>query len=318
MILIDVGAAGEILPRFSSIKEKTIVAFEPDPEAYDELKTKYSSKNYVIINEALSSQEQSIKINFTNKGECSSIFRPNLKLLEKYPYSDRFKVKETAKIQTNTLDNILKNEGIENPNFIKLDIQGAELDALKGGLESLKTISCIELEIEFAELYEGQPLFSEIEQFLRSQGFEVWDIRRVFQKNRNSLFFGSKKGRLISGDALFFKNTRKLHIDLQELDEDSWNKAILSSLEIAKVYGYSDYIVELLKDAPSNRNIKPFNNYLNFSKKDWLSVKSILSMYRYKISKFLSKKLFSYAQRVDPYDSGFKIGDSSLGNKKIK
>ena len=45
MILIDVGAAGAILPRFSGIKNKTLIAFEPDPVAFKDLQKKYSSKN---------------------------------------------------------------------------------------------------------------------------------------------------------------------------------------------------------------------------------------------------------------------------------
>ena len=66
MILIDVGAAGEILPRFSGIKNKTTVAFEPDPEAFIDLQKKYSSQNYIIINEALSSKEQELEEKYKN------------------------------------------------------------------------------------------------------------------------------------------------------------------------------------------------------------------------------------------------------------
>ena len=318
MILIDVGAAGDILPRFSGVKNKTIVAFEPDPEAFKDLQKKYSSQNYIIINQALSSREQEININFTKKGECSSIYKTNFKLIKKFPFAERFDVKTKAKIKTNTLDQALKTNGLEYPNYIKLDIQGAELEALKGSIRSLKTICCIELEIEFAELYENQPLFSEIEQFLRQNGFEVWDIRRVFQKEKNSLFHGFKKGRLVSGDALFFKNPKKLHDDLKTLKDSDWNQIINYSAEIAKVYGYSDYAVDLINSAPSNRDKDLVNKNFNFTKKDRLTTDSLFSKGRYKLSKFLSEKLFSLAQRIEPYDSGFKIGDSRLGNKKIK
>ncbi|GIR02833.1 MAG: hypothetical protein CM15mP12_3640 [Gammaproteobacteria bacterium] len=48
--------------------------------------------------------------------------------------------------------------GLNIPIIMKLDIQGAELEALKGSVNSLKSICCIELEIEFAELYKNQPL----------------------------------------------------------------------------------------------------------------------------------------------------------------
>lgn len=334
MILIDVGAAGEILPRFSGIKNKTLIAFEPDPVAFKDLQKKYSSKNYIIINEALSSKEQELEINFTKKGECSSIYEPNYELLKEFPHSERFNVKRRAKIKTKTLDNVLKMHGVKYPNYMKLDIQGAELEALKGSVNSLKSICCIELEIEFAELYKNQPLFSETEQFLRKKGFEVWDLRRVYQKNESSVFHGYKKGRLVSGDALFFKNPNRLLADLKNLKEVEAEKILLNSAEIAKVYGYSDYIHNLHN---SIAKISPYELFYDrgwmfdkfstglysrkknlYSRKKRLTTDSMFSKLRYKFSKFLSKNLFSLAQKIDPYDSGFKTGDSSLGNKKIK
>lgn len=318
MIIIDVGAAGEILPRFSNINSKTIVAFEPDPEAFLDLKKKYTSKDVIIINEALSSQEQDLDIYFTEKGECSSIYKPNKKLLEQFPFSERFNVKSIERIKTKTLDSALEENKLKNPNYIKLDIQGAELDALKGGLKSLKSICCVEIEIEFAELYEGQPLFSETEQFLRELGFEVWDIRRTFQKEKNAVFFGFKKGRLVSGDALFFKNPKKLHDDLDELDDNDWYQIISSSIEIAKVYGYSDYVLDLINEIPDTRDKNLINKGLKFRKKNWLTIESALSHHRYKFGRYISSKLFSLAHRIDPYDSGCKTGDLKLGNKTIE
>ena len=333
MILIDVGAAKEILPRFSGIKNKTLIAFEPDPVAFKDLQKKYSSKNYIIINDALSSKEQELEINFTKKGECSSIYKPNFELLKEFPFSERFDVKTKAKIKTKTIDNVLKMHGLKYPNYMKLDIQGAELEALKGSINSLKSICCIELEIEFAELYENQPLFSETEQFLRKKGFEVWDIRRVYQKREGSVFYGYKKGRLVSGDALFFKNPNRLLADLKNLKQAEKEKILLNSAEIAKVYGYSDYIEKLhilISEIPTDKlfydrewMFKKLNAGLEgklsvYSRKNRLTTDSMFSEVRYKFSKFLSTKLSSIAERINPYDSSFKTGDSRLGNRKIK
>ena len=97
----------------------------------------------------------------------------------------------------------------------------------------------------------------------------------------------------------------------------SWLTIILLNLG-AKVYGYSDYVVDLINSVPSYRNKNFVSQKLEFKKKDRLTTDSMFSKLRYKFSKFLSKNLFSLAQKIDPYDSGFKTGDSSLGNKKIK
>ena len=134
MILIDVGAAGEILPRFSEVKDKTIVAFEPEEKAFKELRNKYSSENYIILKDALSEKKQEVEFKVTKKGQCSSLFEPNMQHLKKFPKSDRFEVLKREKISTNSLDYVLEKNKIFNPNFIKLDIQGGGIRGSQGSL----------------------------------------------------------------------------------------------------------------------------------------------------------------------------------------
>ena len=53
-----------------------------------------------------------------------------------------------------------------------MDIQGSELNVLENAVNVLKTSVLVQVEVEFVELYEGQPLFSDVDSFLRSQGFQ--------------------------------------------------------------------------------------------------------------------------------------------------
>lgn len=65
-------------------------------------------------------------------------------------------------------------------NLLKLDLQGSELEALRGGQELLKLTDNVLCEIAWVELYKGQPLFGDIDKFLIEQGFtlrELYDIR---------------------------------------------------------------------------------------------------------------------------------------------
>jgi len=315
MILIDVGAAGELLPRFSKVKDKTIVAFEPEEKAFKELRNKYSSENYIILKDALSEKRQEVEFKVTKKGQNSSLFEPNMEFWKKFPKSERFEVLKREKISANSLDNVLEKNKIFNPNFIKLDIQGGELDVLKGASENLQKISCIELEIAFSELYVGQPLFSEIEQYLREFHFEVWDIARCYQKLNSTIHIGNKKGKLISGDALFFKKPSELVKNNKILNEVEFKKLINSSFLIAEVYGFSDYSFELLEKSKqfySEKEIGIFESY--FSKKRRLTADSFLSSQRYQVSLFLASYLNKLVEKLEPYDSACKIGDRFLGN----
>tara|TARA_B100001142_G_scaffold319535_1_gene363170 strand:+ start:1010 stop:1957 length:948 start_codon:yes stop_codon:yes gene_type:complete len=315
MILIDVGAAGELLPRFSKIKDKTIIAFEPEEKAFDNLKKKYSSENYVILKEALSKEKQEVELKITNKRQCSSLLEPNMELLNKFPVSERYEVEKREKFFTDSLDSVLKKNNIFYPNFIKLDIQGAELEVLQGATENLHKITCIELEIAFSELYVGQPLFSEIEQYLRDFNFEVWDIRRAYQKLNSTINIGSKKGKLISGDALFFKQPSEIVKSNKILNEIEFKRLIKNSFMISEVYGFSDYSFDLLdqsKQFYSEKELQVFQSY--FSQKQRLTTKSFLSSQRYSISLFFASALNQLANKIVPYDSGCKIGDRFLGS----
>ena len=102
MILIDIGAAGEILPRFSKIKDKTIIAFEPEEKAFNKLIQKYSADNHIILQEALSRKKQDVELKITKKGQCSSLLEPNMELLNTFPASERFEVETRQRLSTDS------------------------------------------------------------------------------------------------------------------------------------------------------------------------------------------------------------------------
>jgi FkbM family methyltransferase len=69
--------------------------------------------------------------------------------------------------------------------YLKLDVQGYELSALKGAVATLKRAAIVEAELSIAELYEGQPLLPQVVSFLRSQGFVLIDLLPEFRDIRS-------------------------------------------------------------------------------------------------------------------------------------
>ena len=160
----------------------------------------------------------------------------------------------------------------------------------------------------------GQPLFSEIEQYLREFHFEVWDITRAYQKLNSTINIGNKKGKLISGDALFFKKPSELVKSNRILNEVEFKSLVKNSFMISELYGFSDYSFELLEQSKrfySEKELKIFESY--FSKKQRLTTKSFLSSQRYEIALFLADNLNKLADTIQPYDSACKVGDRFLG-----
>ena len=199
LTFVDVGAAGEIHPRWKPISNNlNYIGFEPDERSRSLLHDTNNCKSYFIYPNAIWNINSSIKFQLTKKPEVSSHYYPKMEFLKLFKDSERFKVKKEITLRTTTVDYL----DIPSFDFIKLDIQGGELNALKGAEKSLKTCLGIELEVEFIELYSGQPLFGEITEFLNNKGFEFFDFVDLIRWERNNF---NSLGQCVFGDALFLK-----------------------------------------------------------------------------------------------------------------
>lgn len=126
-------------------------------------------ENCYIVHAAVSDKVEEIEFNIMNNGESSSI----LALKDHaYIYPHIYKV-DSVKMKTTTIDSINRKLGLNEQawNFLNLDIQGAELKALKG-IGDWRFIDAIYTEVNYREMYEGCPLVDEIDAFLDEKGFK--------------------------------------------------------------------------------------------------------------------------------------------------
>lgn len=99
----------------------------------------------------------------------SSLFPPNIALCSEFDgYAEHMEILKTDIVKTIKLDDIKE---ITDVDFYKSDIQGSDLMAIQGGLETIKKAVVLEIEVEFVEQYKNQPLFSDIDIELRNLGF---------------------------------------------------------------------------------------------------------------------------------------------------
>lgn len=142
----------------------------------------------------------------------TSLLRPNRAVLELFHgFPEWGRVVATEEVETTRLDDVPQAEGVE---LLKLDIQGAELMALRHAEARLASTLVVQAEVEFLELYEGQPLFAEVESHLRARGFM---FHRFFpQTSRvvrpmvvdNSIYSGLSQ--LVWADGLFIRDLTRL------------------------------------------------------------------------------------------------------------
>ena len=103
----------------------------------------------------------------------------------------------TTSLEIRRLDDVLHDVALDKPALLKLDVQGFELEVLKGSLETLKRIDYVYLEASFIELYKGQPLATEVITWLADHGFNLSGVYHVS-------FDGT--GRAVQADMLFTPN----------------------------------------------------------------------------------------------------------------
>lgn len=237
--IIDIGARDGLHPRWSRLQGVDVQAilFEPDPEECDRLKSKYMNRA-VVINKALSSKKQIIDFHLCKKGAVSSVFVPNFELLKEYPDVERMEIVQTFSLEADSLDSQLEENGVSDVDFVKLDVQGYELEILQGGVNTLRSCIGLEVEVEFMELYKGQPLFGEVHRFVESElNMTLVDLSKTYYKKSNTLdLFG--KGIMAHGDALYLKLPEQAVLLPPQ-------KAI-KTMYIYMVYGYYDLARELL------------------------------------------------------------------------
>lgn len=75
-----------------------------------------------------------------------------------------------------TIDNLVESGECPLPELIKADIQGFELEMLKGCENTLKTCSVLFVEVSWLQIYERGPMAGEVIGFLAERGFHVYDI----------------------------------------------------------------------------------------------------------------------------------------------
>lgn len=88
----------------------------------------------------------------------------------------------TRKVPLRTLDSFADDGTITRMDALKIDVQGAELDVLRGATKLLKQCTAIQLEVSFRRVYEKAPLAHEIVAFFAEKGFRLYDICGLYKR----------------------------------------------------------------------------------------------------------------------------------------
>jgi len=183
------GHYGNEISKYKDHNVKNIILFEPLSENFSVLEDTIKSigGNIVAHKVALGNDNKKVIMNISsNEAQSSSILTPKVHLTAHPEVS----FIGTEEVQMNKLDDYDCN----NCNMMVVDVQGYELEVLKGASETLKNIDYIYCEVNRDEVYEGNARVEEIDEFLSTYGFDRMETQWYYTE--------------VWGDALYVKNKK--------------------------------------------------------------------------------------------------------------
>lgn len=162
-----------------------MIEAQPDKETYlKKIKDQFpSTVDYTI---RLLGAEEKDAVSFFKLETGSSV----LKEQSNAPY-------DVTMLPMHTLDKVIAERNIPKVSLLKLDVQGFELEVLRGARETLKNTEVILLEVSFLPFNKDCPLFNDVINFMKEQGFLVYDIGAIMRWRKDKT--------LLQADIFFVK-----------------------------------------------------------------------------------------------------------------
>jgi len=174
--ILDVGGAiGNTAILFAKKNPNShIWVFEPILETRSKLTNAVSTYNNItIVPKAVGNSIGRTVINMANRITSSSILSLKTEQNSK-AFSDTLIKQGEEEIEITTLDSEIPHD--KKISILKIDVQGYELEVLKGAADTLRRTAVVVLELNNHENYEGSPKYYQLDECMRQNGFILYDI----------------------------------------------------------------------------------------------------------------------------------------------
>jgi FkbM family methyltransferase len=244
--IADIGANPTHAPPYENLMNAghaKVWGFEPNPAAFALLQED-PNPNRIIFNKAVgkpgpatyySHQISNLSSLFQIKASCA-------RFLGKGFWANR-KVDEVP-VDLVGLDTLTEMPPLD---LLKMDLQGGELGVLENAVEKLATTMAVVCEVRFYRMYEGEPMWAEVDQELRRQGFVLHKIMhtktvRLDQSQKERLKGKGFKSQLLDGDAAYIRNIE----DPESITTAQWKALALVSAAVLKSHDLCLYCLDEL------------------------------------------------------------------------
>jgi FkbM family methyltransferase len=169
------------------------IAFEPDPDEHARLQRKYPEQT--VFPYALAEEDTKKTFYITKSPVCSSLLKPLEEAVAPYEVSKAFAVRSTGVTDVRAFASLAHEHSIEAPDFLQIDVQGAETRVLEGFGDMLGHVYAVECETHLFPLYEGEEPLADLVAFMRRKGFVLCGLMAQ----------GPFGGELVEFNAFFLK-----------------------------------------------------------------------------------------------------------------
>lgn len=253
---MDVGARGgppkDLLPLAAAV---SIFGFEPDETECQRLNGKYSVspapfRSIHFFPVALSEKGGVRDLHLTRHRGASSLLTPIPEVGRQFSRSQYTTVEKKVPVETVPLGEFVEKEGLRHICFLKIDVEGLELEILRSARKLLETdLLAVRTEVAFLPIRVGQPHFCDIANFLQPfhfipMGFGELHHWRRFSSNRHLKWTADaipfSRGQIAHGDMIFFRDP-----DALPGVTEAGVKTSMKAAFLAMAFGFVDHAAHI-------------------------------------------------------------------------
>ena len=250
--ILDIGARGGADEDLLAIAwASRIVCFEPDKAESDAMARQGDARwrQFTVLPFAVGGVSGPQELHVPDDRRAASLLEHNPDMVERFGRENLHVPKETVAVQTRTLDALRKDGRINRVDYMKIDVEGAELDILKAGAALLQDCVALKVECSFLQQRLRQPLVWDVVPFLVAEGFEVVDLQDIHHWRRRNLpshpyrvraDMEYSRGQVAQCDIIFLRSAAHL-----QGTEQALRLVVLSA-----ALGFFDYGVSVLRSTP--------------------------------------------------------------------
>lgn len=262
--IVDVGAlplpgTKETYAQVMERKNATVIGFEADAAGCRALTEKYGPPHRFLP--FVIGDGKSAVFHRNTEVMTSSLYKPNMNLIPHFTGLEDVIVPESSQpVQTHTLDEVVDWDELD---FLKMDVQGAELSVLKGCSRLLPTTLVVQTEVEFVEIYDGQPLFADVDRHLRDAGFQFHTFlgfgRRPYKIGNATGIAITQTPQILWSDAVYIP-------DVTTLKDQSTERLLKLAAILHDLYTSGDLVLHILAVVADRGSPEPRDRYLSHLK----------------------------------------------------